>query len=214
MIGLAISTHRRPAVLAKALAGWAAAEVPDLLVVTHDVNGDGVAATKNRGIAALMADPRIEHLFLADDDIWPVRSHWWAPYVRSGQPHLMHVWGKRRFIREDPELGLSEWTWPRGVLLYVTREVVDRVGGMRTEFHQAGEHAEWSRRIYSCGFTRAPFQDALAAKSGIWHCLDYTRAVPSSLPAQRYSPEDTQRRHELYDRFRGSTDFVEYRNRL
>lgn len=209
MIGVAISTHARPAVLARALTGWAKV-MPDRLVVIHDAAGAGVAATKNAGLAALM-DLGCEHLFLADDDVWPVGAGWADPYVRSAEPHLMHCWGRSRFLRDDPARGVSVWSWPRGVLLYAHRSVIEKVGGMRTEFLHAGEHAEWSRRIHSAGLTAHPFQDALLARSGVWHCEDYVRAVASSLPAARYSTEAAAARKQLYARFAGSTDFVEYR---
>jgi GT2 family glycosyltransferase len=210
VIGVAVSTHRRPAVLAKALAGWASTEMPDVLVVNNDVNGAGVAATKNRGIAALM-DAGCTHLFLADDDVWPLQSHWWSPYVRHAEPHLMHCWGRSRFRSNDLTNNVSIWSWPRGVLLYVTREVVAAVGGMRIEFGRwGGEHAEWSRRIHNAGFTTYPFQDALNAPR--WHCEDYTRTTPSSVPSRvRDSEANTRRRHALIDQHRSSKEFVPYR---
>lgn len=180
--------------------------MPDILVVTHDVNGDGVAVTKNRGIAALM-DSGCEHLFLADDDIWPVIAEWWQPYIDTGEPHLMHCWGANRYLHTEGDR--TVWSWPHGVLLYVQRHVIEKVGGMRTVFVHAGEHAEWSRRIHAAGFTRHEFQDVAA--TGIWHAEDYTRAVPSSLPASRYSPAARKRRKKLYEKYRGTTDFVDYR---
>lgn len=54
MIGVAISTRNRPDFLAQALTAWTAC-LPDVLVVNHDRDGAGVAATKNRGISALMS---------------------------------------------------------------------------------------------------------------------------------------------------------------
>lgn len=205
-VGVAISTHKRPHVLAQALAGWARF-MPDLLVVTHDVRGDGVAATKNRGIAALM-DAGVEHLFLADDDVWPVVKKWWRPYASDPEPHLMHCWGKRRLLTDDGHY--TTWSWPRGVLLYVHRSAVEKVGGMRLEFGRwGGEHSEWSRRIHNAGLTRHPFQD-LTASRGMWHCEDYTRRTPSTVgEAEREA--SAPRRHQLYDQFRHSTDYVDYR---
>lgn len=207
MIGVAISTHARPTVLAKALAGWTIG-MPDILVVTHDLNGDGVAVTKNRGIAALM-DAGCEHLFLADDDMWPLRPDWWKPYVTSPEPHLMHCWGKSRFIAEDDTH--SVWNWPRGVLLYAERRVIDRVGGMRVEFGRwGGEHAEWSKRIHAAGLTTHPFMDVTRARTKrLWHCEDYTRRTPSTI-GEAEKINGAARRKELYDRFRGSTDYVDY----
>lgn len=207
MIGVAISTHARPHVLARALEHWAK-YMPDLLVVTHDVNGDGVAATKNRGIAALM-DAGCDHLFLADDDIWPICPQWAKPYVDDREPHLMHCWGKRRLLRYDGAHTL--WMHPRGVLLYVQRHVIDTVGGMRLDFGRwGGEHVEWSRRIHNAGHTTYPFADVAIAQHGIWHAEDYTRATPSTLTADQ---RETGLAHErtIRGQFIGSTDFVSYK---
>lgn len=205
-VGVAISTHRRPDMLARSLMGWAQA-MPDVLVVNHDVNGAGVAVTKNRSIAALM-DAGVEHLFLADDDIWPEVTNWWEPYIDAGEPHLMHCWGANRYLYT--ERSLTVWSWPRGVLLYVQRHVIDKIGGMRTVFRHAGEHAEWSRRIHAAGFTRHEFQDVAGADQ-IWHAEDVARTVPSSLPRSRYSPQARKQRQALYRKYRGTTDFVDYR---
>ena len=207
MIGVAISTHKRPDVLAQALSMWAKA-MPDVLVVNHDVAGDGVAVTKNRGIANLM-DAGCRHLFLVDDDVWPVDPYWYVPYVRDDSPHLMHCWGRRRLLSDNGHY--TTWSWPRGVMLYVERRVIDTVGGMRPEFGRwGGEHAEWSKRIHSAGLTEHQFADLSEAKHGVWHALDYLRSVPSTV-SQRERDASTENRHELYDRFRGSTDFVSYR---
>lgn len=210
LVGVAISTHKRPEILRKALKHWAMC-MPDVLVVNHDVNGDGVAVTKNRGLAMLM-DAGCEHLFLADDDIWPVvRPDWAKPYCEDPQPHLMHIWGRRthRFIRDDGHY--SYWNWPKGPLLYVERRVVERVGGMRLDFGRwGGEHREWSRRIFDCGFTTHPYTDLSVAHGGYWYCADYAHDVPSTVGAaerERLRPL----RHALYEKYRGSTDFVEYR---
>lgn len=210
-IGVAISSYKRPDVLAKSLAGWAVhLDAADELVVNHDHRGVGVAAVKNRGLAALM-DLRCEHLFLADSDIHPVTDRWWRPYVDNPQPHLMHCWGKSRYLGETED-ACTVWNWPRGVLLYMTRGVVERVGGMRLDFGLlGGEHCEYSRRVYRAGLTANQFQDARAARPlRIWHCEDYQRSAATSMPG-RYTPEATAARHTLFDKYRHSTDFVEYR---
>lgn len=207
-IGVAITTHRRPEVLAQSLGGWARhLDHVDELVVIHDKVGDGVAVSKNRCIAALM-DLDCDHQFYADDDIHPISPNWAQPYIESGEPHLMYCWGANRFLYA--ERSLTVWSWPRGVLLYVQRHIIDKVGGMRTVFRHAGEHAEWSRRIHAAGFTRHEFQDVAGADQ-IWHAEDVARTVPSSLPRSRYSPQARKQRQALYRKYRGTTDFVDYR---
>lgn len=209
MIGVAVSTHARPRVLSLALAQWAK-HMPDVLVVMHDVDGQGVAVTKNRGLAALM-DAGCDHLFLADDDVWPVAAAWAEPYVSDAEPHLMHCWGKRRLIADDGHY--TTWSHPRGVLLYAHRTVVEAVGGMRTDFGRwGGEHVEWSRRIHAAGLTANRYADLSAARRGVWHAEDYTRATPSTV-SQAEREASAPLRHELYRRFAGSTDFVPYRTR-
>ena len=206
MIGVAVSTHRRPDVLAQSLAGWAHA-MPDLLVVTHDVTGEGVAATKNRGIAALM-DAHCEHLFLVDDDMWPTSPDALTRYADDPEPHLMHCWGKSRLISDDGHH--TTWTHPRGVMLYAHRSVVEAVGGMRTEFGRwGGEHVDWSRRIHAAGLTRHRYAD-LSDTRGLWHCEDYTRRTPSTVSAAERQASKAIR-HALYEKYRGVVEFVDYR---
>lgn len=207
MLGVAISTHARPAVLAKSLAGWAKF-TPDLLIVVHDVYGAGVAATKNRSIQLLM-DAGVEHLYLADDDMHPVSPDW-TMYAQDPANHLMHCWGKSRLVSDDGHY--TTWSWPRGVMLYCHRSVIDTVGGMRLDFgpRGGGEHAEFSRRIHNAGFTKAPFMDLTQARDGVWHCEDYTRSIPSTIGSAQLEATKAHR-HDLYRKYRDSTDFVDYR---
>ena len=205
-VGVAISTHRRPEVLARALPHWAMA-LPDVLIVTHDTNGDGVAATKNRGIAALM-NAGCTHLFLADDDVWPVADNWADLYVSDTEPHLMHCWGEDRLISDDGHYTL--WREARGALLYAERRVIDRVGGMRLEFGRwGGEHREWSRRIHNAGLTAQRYADLSAAGEGVWHALDRGRQVPSTVSKDERARLHAEHRR-LKDEFWGSSNFVPY----
>src|SRR5690606_41238265 len=49
----------------------------------------------------------------------------------------------------------------RGCMLYVTREVVQDVGGLDPEFGQWGwEHVSWSDRIHNRGWTTWRYADA------------------------------------------------------
>lgn len=209
-IGVAITTVGRPAVLAKSLAAWAQfLRNTDILVLIHDHNREGVATSKNRSIAALV-DADVEHLFLADDDLFPISTKWWSLYSDSGANHLCYCWGKSRFEgrlnRDGTDYTL--WSWPRGCLLYVRRKVIERVGGMRTDFGVAGgEHVEFSRRIHNVGFTPHPFMDLTAR--GIWH---YQSSAPTTLGRARYNdPQISGLRHNLLAKHQLSTEFVPYR---
>ncbi|WP_141213988.1 glycosyltransferase family 2 protein [Mycobacterium marinum] len=184
--------------------------MPDVLIVIHDVHGDGVAATKNRGITALI-DAGCQHLFLADDDIWPITPNWAQPYTDDPEPHLMHCWGTNRYVRTINN-HYTTWKTPNGVMLYTHRSVIERVGGMRPEYGRwGGEHAEWSRRIHKAGLTTYRYADLTIARNNYWHAEDRGRNIKSSITPEERQEYFQTRYHTLRKRFNATTDYVEYR---
>lgn len=150
-------------------------ETRNVIVIRQDYRR-GVAMTKNRCIAELV-DRDVEHLFLADDDCHPATGGWWKPYVESPEPHLSWQWPrlargnhKWKIIHDDGEhfsLG-----FPRGVMLYAERRVIDQVGGMDPAYGlHGGEHVEWQQRIHDRGLTRWPFAD-ICGSDQLWWSLD------------------------------------------
>jgi hypothetical protein len=156
----------------------------------------GVAVNKNTGLELLMDNTRVEHLFLCDDDTWPLLPQSLTKHIDLDQPHSMVCWGKSRLSPGTHGVGAyAAWNWPRGVMLYTHRVVVEWVGGMDERFGPGGhEHAEWSRRIHQAGLTPAPFISpasyALKGVSGnpatradaLWHAEDMRK--PGEMPHQ------------------------------
>ncbi len=88
-IGIAITTHNRPEVLKRAIeqhmkhlpygalvvviddGSKPAAIVPEKVKIIRHEQSRGIVASKNASLAALM-DAGCEHLFLWDDDAWPI----------------------------------------------------------------------------------------------------------------------------------------------
>lgn len=116
----------------------------------------GVAVNKNTGMELLMDNTNVAHLFLSDDDTAPRNSAALDEHILMDSPHSMVCWGRHRNpVRRE---GYAEWSWPRGVVLYVRRSVLMTVGGMVEQFGPGGhEHVEWSRRIHEAGLTPSPF---------------------------------------------------------
>ncbi|HAS1360365.1 glycosyltransferase family 2 protein, partial [Enterobacter hormaechei] len=96
-IGIAISTHQRADVLKRALeqhmkhlpagalvvviddGSKPAAVVPGgVKLISHD-ESLGIVASKNASLTTLM-DAGCEHLFLWDDDAFPIADNWHLPY--------------------------------------------------------------------------------------------------------------------------------------
>jgi hypothetical protein len=98
-----------------------------------------------------------------------------------------------------------------GYMLYATRHVIETVGGMRTEYPRwGGEHTEWSRRIRNAGFTPRPYMDVLHSERLLYGAdqhgaVESTTGLPERESTRAY-------RHELHARFRGSSDYIDYRS--
>ena len=189
-IGVGIKTHNRRALFTRTFAQWRnMLPTGSVCVVVDDasdeplVGGDyarggsryqlirndarlGVAMAQNQIITALM-DAGCEHLFLADDDIYPKSPAWWKPYVDSPEPHLSYQWPN---IGDDPASRFYDdkhfhVEFPRGVLLYADRSIIDKVGGMDPAYGAwGGEHVEWQARIHDAGLTTHPYADVIGSQ--------------------------------------------------
>lgn len=193
-IGIAITTHNRPDILKQAIAhhkkylpedcvflivddgSSPAAEIPEWAAVIRNRRPVGIARAKNACMEHLM-DAGCDHIFLFDDDVWPIAKDWHLPYIASPEPHLMHLWGEPHFQTET----LVAHPWPKGCVLYAERRVIERVGGMDPVFGMWGcEHMQWSDRIHNCGLTTARYQDIPNSELLI-KALDRTGEVKTSV---------------------------------
>ena len=138
-IGIGITTHNRYDVFSKTLAeikrlAPAGAEI----VVVDDASDKpvpeatyrfarnvGIAAAKNKCFELLEG---CDHIFLFDDDTYPVIEGWHQPYVASHEPHLMYIFqdfatgtklNDTIKIYQDSEI--TAWSHARGCMLYFKR---------------------------------------------------------------------------------------------
>lgn len=231
MIGVAISTRNRTEMFRDSYDMWRKHMPTDsVLVVVDDASDEpndladyqyatnaGIPAVKNKCIELLMA-AGADHLFLADDDTYPTTDDWWQPYVNNPEPHYQYSWS--RFAKDNarvPDMTaiykgaeLTGWTWSMGCLLYITRDVVDRVGGMRPEFGLGfEEHAEYSQRIHNAGFTTFVHQDHPDMRNHI-HAGDEHYETVRSFTRDRPTQQRLARNRQLRLKHTTSTDFVPY----
>lgn len=201
-VGVAVSTCNRRPVFRRSISYWRkhlpadavlivvddcsttpVAPMRGVEIITHDFNR-GVAMTKNRCIAELMK-AGCEHLFLSDDDCHPVTDDWWRPYVESPEQHLSWQWETRhpwtKTFEDDQHFAIG---FPRGVMLYATDAVINKVGGMDPAYGlHGGEHVHWQQRIHSAGFGEMPFMD-VNGSGGLWwsYDKDHGGTVGSTIP--------------------------------
>lgn len=235
-IGIAITTHNRADVLSRAIAqhkqflpsgalvvviddgSTPSASVPDgVQLIRHD-KSQGIVASKNRSLAALM-DAGCEHLFLWDDDAWPTAPDWHLPYVESREPHLAYQFldlaGPKKLndmavlYRDDKHVA---YTGQRGVMLYYHRSAIDAVGGFDPVYGRGMyEHPDLALRIHNAGLTTWAFADVSGSEKLIYS-LDEHEAVERSVPRpQREVLERCNAKIFGERRDAGYTGFAEFR---
>lgn len=205
-IGVGITTHNRGAVLAESLEHHRQhlppnaeivvvddASTPPVDSVIADYRFDenvGIARAKNKCIELLMAaDPAPDHIFLFDDDTYPVADGWHLPYIESPEPHLMYQFNT--FANGQP-IGDAEevptdsehyaLTNARGPMLYLDTRILPIVGGMDPAFGLFGyEHGDWSNRIHHAGLTTWRYADVRGSEAYI-HSKDEHLEVERSVP--------------------------------
>lgn len=141
----------------------------------------GISRAKNKCIEMMMGT-RASHFFLFDDDCYPNKKGWYKPYVDCRYKHAMYLYpgGSNKVIYKDDEI--FSCNYPRGVMMYVHRDVINKIGGMDIQFGRWGfEHNDFSNRIFNAGFTPFRFIDVIKDKDSIIS-LDETNSVEGTVP--------------------------------
>lgn len=200
-IGIGITTHNRPKTCAATVAKILEHSPNAKIVIVDDASVDdisiqsvevykfktnvGIAKAKNKCIE-LLSD--CDHIFLFDDDCYPIADDWWQPYVDSSEPHLMYLfehWGSGLPVGDDKVLyedgKIVAHQHARGCMMYVDKRVLSTVGGMDTRYGKAmNEHLDWSNRIYNAGLTTFRYMD-VANSDKLIHSMDQHKEVRSSI---------------------------------
>lgn len=200
-IGVGITTHNRQALAASTLAKIKELTPGAHIVVVDDASQPrvriagaevyrfnknvGIARAKNKCLE-LLSD--CDHIFLLDDDTYPITAGWTEPYVNSKEHHLMYLFetwasgnpvGDDQIVYEDGLIVAHQHA--RGCMLYIDRTVLDRVGGMDVRYGKAmNEHLDWSNRIYNAGLTTFRYMDVPGSDKLI-HSMDEYQEVGSSI---------------------------------
>ena len=235
-IGIAISTHNRADVLSRALTqhmkflpagalvvvvddgSKPAAVVPAGVQLVRQETSLGIVASKNASLTALM-DAGCEHLFLCDDDAWPIADGWHLPYIESPEPHLAYQFLDLAGPRKLNDLAVLysddkhvAYTGQRGVMLYYHRSAIERVGGFDWIYGRGMyEHSDLALRIHNAGLTTWAYADVTGSDKLI-HSLDEHEAVDRSVPtADRKALVERNVKIHNERRDTGYTGYVEYR---
>lgn len=118
----------------------------------------GISKAKNACLAALKD---CDHIFLFDDDIWPIKKGWEEYWVNvnkdNGLGHSMWIvsFNNPSFVTVAENESIKYFQNCMGVLLYFSKQCIANVGGYDTNAPSVYgyEHAQMSLRAHRAGFT-------------------------------------------------------------
>jgi glycosyltransferase involved in cell wall biosynthesis len=150
----------------------------------------GISRAKNKCLELLEG---CDHLFIFDDDFYPIVDEWWVPYIESKLNHACFTFD--RLLINSNEFW-NEYEKPNGCMMYFTKCCIETVGGWDTDFQGYGyEHLNFSDRIFNIGLTPARYID-VPNSSTLFYSHDQARTVETSIP---YFKRDIARNTLLYN---------------
>ena len=192
-------------------------EVPE---ATYRFNSNaGIAKSKNKCIELLFG---CEHVFLFDDDCYPICEDWYKPYIESGENHLNYIFtefaNSPQFILKDTckvydDGKIIAYSHTRGCMCYYRRICFEKAGGMSPIFGKWGyEHPDLSNRIYNLGLTKFKYMDVVGSNKLIHSVDENTRNANSTVMGEERQKQ-IQRNSVIYDSRKESTEYVDFRER-
>lgn len=174
---------------------------------------EGIPAVKNRCLFEAMKTTA-RHFFLFDDDCYATTKDWHLPYIQSPYGHLSFTFTNayQNMPAKKPGYVKDGHVWhslSNGCMIYVTREVVNRVGGFRTEYGLGTyDHIDYSNRVKAAGLIPHAFMDVIGSDK-LLYSMDANNEVARSFTDQERA-QLIQRNYPIFASKRFDTNFVPY----
>lgn len=111
-----------------------------------------------------------DHIFLFNDDCFPIHPDWVNFFVNSGQEHALYMNKDYSPFMQNEQI--CYYANASGVFMYLTKKAFNTVGYFNTEYGRFGfEHAAYSKRIFNAGLTLTNFP-CLHNTNQYLHALD------------------------------------------
>lgn len=102
-----------------------------------------------------------DHIFIFDDDAWPLMRGWEDYFITQAVEHNVHYmaipeWFKGNIIGAEGEM--LEWSDSLAALTYQSKHALDVIGGYNTEYDRYGyeDIARNFRAVHKAGLTTRP----------------------------------------------------------
>lgn len=230
-VAVAISTRNRPNEFKRSALHWAATDYSNIEFFVVDDSSDseycggadfrfetraGIPKVKNKCLE-LAYNSGADHIFLSDDDIFPLSKDWLLPYINSGEAHLSFCFEdsyggtpRRYKLGTTGDGRFAIYSGGNGCLMYFSRSCIDRVGGFDENYGLGYyEHNDISRRIHNAGLTRFLYMD-IANSSDLLYSMDQNGVVTRSASSEE---RELQIRANMayFESQRLSSEYIEFR---
>lgn len=139
--------------------------------VNIDIEKKGIAQAKNNCLEKLFVEHDCSHVFLFDDDCFPIVNDWNLPFVNSTYKHLSYLNQRHKPFFNDGEA--SYYHDCGGVMIYLTKDVFNKVGYFNNKYNGYGfEHSGYSKRVARAGLIPHAFI-GLNCANKLFHAFDY-----------------------------------------
>lgn len=206
-IGIGITTHNRNPLVRDTVARIRKLTPDAKIVVVDDASKQpvkikdttvyrfndnvGIARAKNKCLE-LLSD--CDHIFLFDDDTYPIKQGWYEPYIASPEHHLMYLfenWANGSPVGDDAiiykDADHKAHKHARGCMMYIDSVALATVGGMDVRYGKAmNEHLDWSIRIHNAGLTKFKYMDVIDSEQLIYS-MDQHQEVRTSIESRDQS---------------------------
>lgn len=175
-IGVAVITYNRPKHLELWLKQYALYKSDKMSLYIADDSEDrkGVAYRTNE---CLNHFKDCDHIFVFNDDCFPIKKGWEKIYTDSGVNHLLSFRETGDIQKMKTVDNMDYFTNCGGCLMYLTKEVIEKVGYLNKDYGFYGyEHAGYSVRIHKAGLIPHPYMVPSIAGEYLY-ALDYDNYI-------------------------------------
>ena len=217
-IAIAISTYNRKEVFNRTLAQFkkhTQKDIPIFIVdggsaeqyakTNYQFNYRATISEVKNKCLQLAYQSNAKHIFLFDDDTYPISDNWHIPYIQSDWNHLCYTFLNHYGFDKK----IKRHYLANGCGMYFTRTCIDTVGGFDTNYKNKYEHVDLSRRIYNNRLTPTPFADVIQSNQ-LLYCLDKDDAIKRTFSEDECNAMINEQ-WEYFKSKEKSTDYIEFR---
>lgn len=146
-------------------------------------NYNNISEAKNQNLKNLKD---CDYIYIFDNDTFPVKHGWVDYFVQAsketGQNHFIYAKPsptiRPKQVKYFDTIALQEWTECSGCFMFLTKEVIEKVGYYNPKYKGYGyEHAGYTNRVFNSGLNTIKYCQPIDASEYLY-CMDFDFYLP------------------------------------